>query len=220
MVTWTYVTSSLRSPSGSNYILGNSGLQWFAGTYYFAYNAYPSGSSNFTLVLDTSSDLLTWTNVANPLVVSGADPSLDINPVNGKLELWYMTNTRVVHMQDSPDGTTWTDEGDFLSGTGGEPSVYYTGTTRYLTTDTCTCGYRYTQLAHSINRDTAWVQDGPAIVPQPIYAWQSQMVFDATAIVTDTGDGRGNIPRLIYAGSDNNSSLNSTDSSIGLAYKQ
>src|SRR4051812_34058398 len=38
--TWSYVASSLRTPGGTDYILGNGGLAWFGGKYWFAYNAY------------------------------------------------------------------------------------------------------------------------------------------------------------------------------------
>jgi hypothetical protein len=227
LITWSYVSGSLFAPTGSDYIVGNGGLSWFAGKYYFSFSHYASGAGTVTITLATSSNLTSWTTVADPLVSNGFDSSLSINPQNGRLELWYayiVASVRTIHMIDSPDGTTWTDRGDFLtpiagmSADFGEPSVFYVGTTRYLTVDSSyATGYRNTMLAYSISQDTTWVTTGMAISPDYNNAWEAGEVFDCTVIVTNTGDGNGNCPHAIYAGSDTNSSTDDTDSSLGLA---
>jgi hypothetical protein len=221
--TWTYVSGSLWAPSGGDYIVGNAGLAWFGGKYWFAYGHYPSSAGNIGLAYST--DLISWTVVNSTLLTTGADANLCVNPTTGLLELWYIiTSSRDIHMTSSPDGTTWTDQGDFLSPTSecssnfGEPSVFYLGTTRYLLHDCATnTGFRHIALRHSVNQDTTWVYDGIAFTIQSA-AWEAGQVFDGCVILSDTKDGNGNIPRLLYAGSDTHSSTDNTDSSIGLAY--
>ena len=138
MQTWTYVANSLQAPTGSDYILGNSGLVWWNGKYWWGYSHYPSGGGATTTVIATSTDLLNWTIVSTP--ASGFDPNLCVNPSSGNLELWYMDTSRQVQMSNSPDGVTWTSHGVFLVSNGygsqfGEPSVFYVGGIRYLTVD-------------------------------------------------------------------------------------
>lgn len=227
MKSWSYVTGSLVSPGGSDYIVGNSGLAFFGGKYYWAFNHYPNTAIGIKLALNFSTDLIHWTLVADPLQsLGGADPMLVVNPGNSKLELWYMTTNapRQIHMQDSSDGTTWTDEGNFMPAPifcafdYGEPSVYYIGTTRYLTFDMSPiqAGYRYTGLANSASQNTVWLSTGIVNSPVAANAWEAGEVFDADIIITDLGDGLGSIPRAVYAGSDTHSSTDNTDSSIGL----
>jgi len=223
MKNWTYVNNSLFPPSVSDDILGNAGIAWFQGKYWFAYDY-----GQTALAIATSTDLLHWNTVVAPLVSYGADASLDINPVSGKLEVWYMTknNPRHIHMQDSSNGTAWTDEGNYLSSGSvvypadfGEPSVFYIGNVRYMTFDGgFGAGKRNTILTHSVNQDTNWVSDAMGLSNNPNNEWESQQVFDGSVLVADLGDGRGLVPRLLYAGSDNDSSTDNTDSSIGLAY--
>jgi hypothetical protein len=102
----------------------------------------------------------------------------------------------------------------------GEPSVFYQSTTRYLTFDmsgTATGG-RYTEMVNSPGQNTTW--STPSVVNLGVLSnyWESTQVFDGTALVYDTGDSRGAIPRMWFAGGDNTSSTDNTDSSIGYAY--
>lgn len=222
LTTWTYVNNSLFSPSGSDYILGDSGLEWFGGKYWFVYNRNPkAGPTSFGLA--TSVDLLNWTTVVDPLVTPGFGPALSINPVSGKLEVWYKNGGFL--MQDSPDGITWTDRGVLLPGgplglnnAFNEPSVFYIGNTRYIIFDgSYSGGHRIVVMVHSVNQDTTWVLDGIILDSSPAYSWKSAQVFDASPLVADLGDGYGAIPRMLYAGSDNTSGTDNTNSSIGLA---
>ena len=45
LATWTYVTGSLQTPSGTDYIIGNGGIAWFGGKYYWVYNHYASSAT-------------------------------------------------------------------------------------------------------------------------------------------------------------------------------
>lgn len=222
--TWTYVSGSLLSPGGTDYILGNAGLEYFSGKYWFAYNHYPSAGTP-AIGLQYSTDLLTWNNVNTSLIASAADPDLVYNPISGLLELWYIgTTDRAVYMYDSPDGLTWTSRGKFMDVPAvckfdfGEPSVYYQGNTRYLTHDcsVTSSGDRFSIEQFSVNRDTTWVMSGVAIAPWS-NAFESTQTFDADVVMADLSDGRGKIPRMLYAGSDIVSATNNTDSSIGYA---
>ncbi len=226
MQAWTYVPSSLQTPTGSDYIVGNSGLAWFGGKYWWAYGHYPSAGT--TLIgLAYSTDLVTWTTVNASLISGGFDPSLSINPGTGDLELWYATGTgaRTIYMMSSADGSTWgtatayLTQPTFAATNFGEPSVFYQGSARYLTFDVApeTTGYRYTYMAHSPDQGTDWLLDGIMNGPYPANAWEKGEVFDASVLVADLGDGYGSVPRMLFAGSDTNSSVDNTDSSIGLA---
>ena len=220
LVTWTYVTGSLMQPSGSDYILGNNGLAWFGSKYWYAYNVADGG----TVALSHSTDLINWTTV-NPLLTGAADPGLSVNPDSGKLELWYMGTDRVAYMQDSPDGTTWTARGAFMyrhvlgaTQDFGAINVFYIGSTRYMTFDGSVCnGFRRCFMAHSVGQDTNWVYDDQVLGPQSSNSWESVSVFDASIIVTDTGDGHGSAMRIIYSGSNLHNPTDATSSSIGLA---
>lgn len=229
MTSWSYVANSLWAPGGTDYILGNAGIEWFGGKYWFAYNHYPSGTGSgpdILVGLAHSTDLLTWTVVSSSHLTDAADLEFSINPYNRKLELWYIKATdRSVHMEDSPDGTTWTDQGQFFASPSwanynfGEPSVFYYGGARYMLCDCSTTAnaYRYLAMIKSPNMDTTWEVMGTGL-PISANAWETGQVFDAAAIVANLNDGRGTIPRLLYAGSDTHSSTDNTNSSIGLAY--
>lgn len=229
MATWTYVANSLWVPEGTDYILGNAGLEYFAGKYWFAYNHYPAstGAGPGVIVgLAHSTDLLTWTIVADPHLTDAADLEFSINPYNGRLELWYIkASDRSCWMQDSPDGITWTSQGQMLATPTwanfnfGEPSVFYYRGERYLLVDCSTTAnaYRYLAMLKSPNRDTTWELMGTAL-PVSANTWETGQVFDAAAFMANLNDGRGTIPRLLYAGSDTHSSTDNTNSSIGLAY--
>jgi hypothetical protein len=65
--------------------------------------------------------------------------------------------------------------------------------------------------------DANWQFDGLINSPVTANSWESEEVFDREAIVADTGDGLRLVPRLLYAGSDTHSTVDNTDSSIGLA---
>ena len=196
MKTWTYVNNSLLMPdslpvTSGDYVLGNAGIAWFQGKYWFAYDYGPT-----SLAIANSTDLLHWNIVVATLASYGADAALDINPVSGKLEVWYMTSARHIHMQDSSNGVTWTDKGDYLSGGPpgleadfGEPSVFYLGTIRYMTFDGgSVSGQRNLILAHSVNQDTTWVFDGLALSNKTNNEWESNQVFDGSILVTDLGE--------------------------------
>lgn len=226
--TWSYVTNSLWVPAGSDYILGNAGIAWFGGKYWFAYNHYVSGSpaAERYVGLAHSTDLLTWTVVSSSHLTDAADLDFSINPGSGKLELWYIkTSDRTLHMEDSPDGSTWTDRGQFLATPSwatynfGEPSVFYRAGARYLLVDASVLatGYRFRAMLHSDNQDVTWVLDGTALSPAAANAWESGQVFDDANIFGDIGDGNGNTLHMLYAGSDSHSPGDNTNSSIGLA---
>jgi hypothetical protein len=225
LVTWSYVTGSLKTPSGSN-LHGNAGLEYFDGEYWWA-NC--PNATNIEILHGT--DLVNWTNDGGvtPGGGVGNDASLRVNPHNGKLELWYMEPSvpRDVMMSDTPDGVTWTDRGVFLSGANnfsvdfGEPDVFYpTGSTaRYMLFDGVSVvglsGQRHSWLAVSADRDTTWEILGSVLGPSQVNAWENVNVFDnASAGVFDLGSG----PRLysLYAGGDVASATDGTNSSIGL----
>lgn len=229
LVTWAYVTGSLRSPSGGNVILGNGGIAWFGGKYWFAYNEYGGAAD---VLISHSTDLLTWTDLGAIVPrttgedASQYDPHLVVNPYSGLLECWFVgSNNRKVLMADSPDGSTWTARGVFLDGAlpfdqdFGEPSAFYPGDgSRCLICDGgVDSGHRHTFLFRSAARDTTWVVGGSINGPSTVNAWENVQTFDgACDAVYDLGDG----PRvyMLYAGSDVVSATDNTDSSIGLAY--
>jgi hypothetical protein len=226
LVNWSYVTSSLRSPQGSDYILGNSGLAWFASKYFFAYNHYPSVPNG--IALQTSTDLLTWTTVADFLSFAayGADPSLVVNPINGKLEIWYVNGSRLICMADSPDGTTWTDHGVVYSSAiwnstdFGEPSAFYHSGARRLTFDAATDpGKRMTGMALDASASLSFTSYGTVNGSNLLNSWESVNVFDFSTLgAFDLSDGRGAVWWGLYAGSDIAAATDNTDSSIGLAF--
>jgi hypothetical protein len=127
-------------------------------------------------------------------------------------------------MVDTPDGTTWTGRGTFLAAQGGswgEPYVAYIGSKRYLMADLASPinGNRMVVLFTSANQDTSWVQE-QCVLKQNSIAWESVQVFDSGLIYTNIGDGNGTQLWLLYAGSDNSSTGDATNSSIGLALVQ
>ncbi len=109
LVTWTYVPSSLRSPGGGNYILGNSGLAWFDSKYWLAYNTYASGAGTpGGAVLEWSTDLVNWTQITTTVgsETYGADPSLRVSDDGSKLELWCLNSARQTIMFDTATPAT------------------------------------------------------------------------------------------------------------------
>ncbi len=227
LATWSYVASSIRPPVGGDYILGNGGICWFGGKYYFAYNHYPNPAlAGHPIALEYSTDLLSWTSVADPLY-DGVDPGLNIGPT-GKLELWRTDgNTRHIYFADTPDGTTWTDHGDYLSppawhdtgGAFGEAHAFVENGVRYLVTDITQEAARFRGLFVSAGLNTTWTTRGTCLGASPFNAWEGSQVFDGMIVGSfDTGDGLGTKWRMLYAGGDNLSGTDNTDSSIGLAY--
>lgn len=229
---WTYVTNSLQTPQGSDYIIGNGDVKHWGSQYYWTYDHYPSGSLGSTpLSIATSSNLTSWSVLSGGTTPSGAyvDPALAINP-NGNLELYAMDSSRAgVWLWTTTNGTSWSGPTEIFTFPSycsfcGEPSVFYIGTARYLTFDNSpsplATNARFTQMVVSPAQNTTWYNLGDVNLPQSAYSWQSVEVFDAAEIVADTGDGLGNIPRMLFAGGDNNSTTDNTDSSIGYAIKQ
>jgi hypothetical protein len=231
LATWTYVTSSLQSPAGTDYIKGNGSIAWFGGLYYWAYGHYPSGST-IQSAIATSSDLVTWTTVHDPFLAGGIfDLGLVINPASGKLECWN-TNATDVFMSDSPDGSTWTSRGTMLTHPYwtkdpdfGEAHCTYYNNNRHLTTDInspSSAGASRVRgyfTAPGTSGTPTWTSTGSVLGPAPLNAWESSQVFDGHIVgAFDRGDGRGRKLWMLYAGGDNNSPTDNTNSSIGLAY--
>jgi hypothetical protein len=230
--TWSYIASSLQSPTGSDYIWGNSGLAYYHGTYYIAYTHYPSVATSRGVVVATSSNLTTWTTAYT--VTAGVsevygDPSLNVNPNTGKLELWMSHSPSNQFALRTFDGTTWTDLGDQVAfpsdyAGGGEPSTWYSGTRRYVSYDAQTSGnhfngFRITKVLYSDSPYTTYFAANFILnSPNTGAAWQSAQVFDASVLLADTEDGQGLVPRVLWAGGDVNSSTDNTDSSIGYSY--
>lgn len=216
MKSWTYVPNSLIVPT-TIYIYGNAGFMWWAGKYWFI----GIGASGMM----TSTDLLTWSMVAGTahLVSDGFDHSLSVNPTTNKLEVWFAQAAGSIRMWDTPDGTTYTDQGTVYNNGGikgggnAEPAVFYIGTTRYMALDVFTFGTRATMLSYSTNQDTTWVETTLMLGAVPANSWEKQQNFDCQPIVTDIGDGQGPIAWYVYAGSDGTSGTDNTNSSIGLA---
>jgi hypothetical protein len=229
--TWSYVASSLQSPSGGDYIWGNSGLAYFNGLYYLAYTHYASGATSRGVTVATSSNLTTWTTIYT--VTAGAsevygDPSLNVNQNTGLLELWMAHNPSNQFALRTFTGTTWTDLGDQVAfpsdyAGGGEPSVWYSGTRRYIAYDAQTSGNHFNgfRLTKAIYTDSPYTTYLPASLTLNVptsAAWQSAQVFDASVLMTDSEDGNGMGPHFLYAGADINSSTDNTDSSLGYGY--
>lgn len=175
------------------------------------------------------------------------DPSLVYNPVNQKYECWYTGadstyNTRTnrqICMADTPDLVTWAKEGVqfnayWASYLLGEPNVWYangpdgSANCRWLGFDVGqynNLSQRSTGLAYSLYQGSntwgSWITYGTALQRSvyPYYSWESQQTFDSCGVGPfDLGNGHGKQNYLLYAGSDNNQTTNSTDSSIGLVY--
>ncbi len=222
LATWSYVSGSIRTPA--TYLLGNGGIAWFASKYWFVYE-----NDDTTAHIDTSTDLLSWTNQFNPLGGSMPDPAPVVNPETSKLEVWFRDTGRVVHYWDSPDGTTWTDRGSvftagsWTNGSLGEAHVYYPGDGyRYLLFDVDPDGggrMRGQVRASATGVPASWDhQYGTVLGNDPLNAWEAAQVFDGSAIAADRGDGRGLKAWIVYAGGTNTSGTDATDSGIGIAY--
>lgn len=228
LVTWGYVSGSLKTPTGSNYILGNAGLEYFEGEYWFAYNEYETAPNNRVKV-SHSTDLVSWTDLGAVSVgpTAQADPSLRVNPTSGLLELWLIDQSdRSAWMLDSPDGSAWTSRGQFLDGAlpydtnFGEPDVFYLpgDAGRYMLYDGAVeSGRRHLFLAYSAGQDTSWETLGSVLGPSAVNSWENVNTFDAAcAGVFDVGDG--DRIYLLYAGGDVVAATDDTSSSIGLAW--
>lgn len=213
---WTYVPNSLIVPT-TLYIYGNAGFMWWQSKYWFVGIGAPG--------MMTSTDLLTWTMVTGTehLVSDGFDHSLSINPGTNKLEIWFAQATGSIRMWDTSNGTSYTDQGTVYSNGGingggnAEPAVFYIGSVRYMALDVFTFGTRATMLSYSTNQDTTWVVTPLMLSAVPANSWEKQQNFDCQPFVTDIGDGHGAIAWYIFAGSDNTSGTDATNSSIGLA---
>ncbi len=224
LITWTYVANSLRSPAGSDYILGNGSILWWGSKYYFAYSHYVL-SGSFTVTLDYSTDLLSWTNVADPLYSGVTDPGLNLGPT-GNIELWSGggggTDT---HFADSPDGTNWTDHGIYHSapawstGGYGEAHAFCVTGARWLVSDVAAELGRLRALYKSTGFNTVWTNQGTCLGASSVNAWEGAQVFDGAIVgAFDLGNGLGTKLWLLYAGGDNRSLADNTNSSVGLAY--
>ncbi len=228
LATWTYVSGSIVSPSGGDYIIGNSGLAWFNSKYYWAYNHYPVNSSS-GVTLAYSTNLTSWTIVGDPIISSSAraDPMLSVNPSSGNLELWTMVGStlRSICLDTSSDGSTWTNNiaspvlatPSWVPFNFGEPSAFYTASgTRCLTCDgASTNGTRFIELFSGSSYTPSWIVHQAA----PANSWESVQVFDSCCAGSfDRGDGLGPQFWMLYAGSDVVSATDNTDSSIGLCY--
>lgn len=217
--TWTYINNSLIAPSPVDSILANAGITWFDNKYWFVFQnqGNPCG-------LWTSIDLLNWTVVSSSVVASGYDPSINVNPINGKLEIWYVNPvTRSIYLIDSSDGVTWSspvfhiEKNIPYTFNFGAPTVWYENGVRYMVLDQALSeGYRILGLYHSPNANTEYLYDGVILRPDPDTEWESVAVSDCGVIVADISDGNGAVPRVLYVGSDNNSGIDNTNSSIGL----
>lgn len=229
LANWTYVPGSLVSPTGTDYIVGNSGLAFFNGKYYWAYSHYPSSNSAVGATLAHSTDLLTWTVVGDPIISTAAafDPSLVVNPTTGNLEIWATNASREVVFATSADGSAWSgwsapilSNPSFSSGSFGEPQVWYSNGIQFCTCDTSNEGaggvYRYTSLFCGPSLLCAFPSVFGADASNP---WESVQVFDFCGVgAFDRGDGRGKQLWGLYAGGDNSSATDNTDSSIGLVF--
>jgi len=227
LVTWSYVASSLRVPQGSDYILGNAGLVWWDNKYWFAYNHYQTTPNG--VAIQTSTDLVNWTTVYDPMPGSGgydADPSLSVNPGTGKLELWCLDVSRDTTLFDTSDGVTFTYRGVLHEAPSwnvtnyGEPDVYYRNGARILTFDTAYEGGRRS-IGFSVSpaQNSTWTTKCTVLGPNLLASWESINVFDSANVgVYDRGDGRGAVCWMLYAGGDVVAATDNTSSGIGLAY--
>ncbi len=227
LVTWTYVASSLVQPSGGDYIVGNSGLAWFGGLYYWAYSHYPAVSSAVGVTLKTSSDLVTWSTVGDPIISSAQrnDPSLVVNPGSGNLELWAIDGSKNVVYATSANGSSWSAWSaavltpPFYFGDGanfGEPQAFYSGGVQFCTCDiSAAVGHRFVCMFVGPSLPCQF----PVVLAASANAWENSQVFDSCCVgAVDRADGRGTKLWMLYAGGDNFSSTDDTDSCIGLAY--
>lgn len=228
---WSYVSGSLLVPSGSNYILGNSGLAWFASEYWFAYNQYvPADIASGTGTgLLSSTNLTTWTtehaDIPN-VPAYAADPCLTVNPYSSRMELWYINISREICMADTTDGTTWVDRGQqykksWRTVDHGEPDVFYYGGYRYLSFDNALLsGQRSLAVVRQkrISGDDyhEWEPLGFAAEPSGT-GWDSTNVFDS-ANLGYVSLAPGDPPRfwMYWAGGNAAEPSDNTQSSIGL----
>jgi len=225
LVSWSYVTGSLQAPTGSDYILGNAGLAWWGGKYWFAFNAYattPAGGIDVW----SSDDLVTWDVEATAIGPDyAADPQLSVNPDTGKLECLYIDSARDMGYLDTSNGTSWTDQGIIHEApfwcplNFGEGTIYYdtAGTIWMLHDGAYTAGERYLALAWSVDDKATWLTNSTAMMPSPVNSWEGVNVFDA-AFVGKVNVGDGAKVYVLYAGSAIAAATDNTESSIGLAW--
>jgi hypothetical protein len=231
LVTWTYVTGSLRAPQGSDYILGNAGLAWWNGKYWFAYNHYPGGANG--VAIQTSTDLINWTTVYDFLPSPAgneynADPSLSVNAPSGALELWSLDGSRntCLTTTSDPTGVTWSSSAVMHTKPAwaptdyGEPDAFYGADgTRYLTFDFASeSGRRGIGQAASAGQDTSWTTYGSVLGMAALNAWEAVNIFDSSNVGVFSLNGRGAVRWMVYAGSDTVAATDNTNSSIGLAW--
>lgn len=222
---WTYVSGSLKTPGGSDYIYGNGGIEWWNGKYWRANNHYGFALEPSGITIEWSTDLISWTQTVDlGIDAYGGDPDLVANPITENLECWYLNSSRQVCMSDSADGTTWTPHGvqyvaTFNATNFGEPSVFYDNGFQYLTFDGGTVsGHRSVQLVRRPIGDTIWSVIGE-VLTHSSDAWENVQVFDDSCKGRfDTGDGNGAMCRFLYAGGDIAGATDNTNSSIGAAF--
>jgi hypothetical protein len=231
LVAWTYVTGSLRAPSGDDYIVGNGGIAWWGGKYWVVDNHYPAGNPAHTTVR-WSTDLIAWTSTVEGTHIDGVacvDPSLAVNPLTDDLELWVIEeSSRDTVLLTSGDGTTFVSQGVLHEAPAvwgtlnyGEPDVFYRGGVRYITFDVAVeSGRRAIGQAASATLDATWATRGTVLGASGVNAWEAVNIFDSANVGDFNLNGRGLVRWLMYAGSDQVAATDNTNSSIGLAWME
>lgn len=215
---------------------------------YLHYPNPPVGGA-LNLAIQHSTDLLNWTTDVDPLTtdslgntVKQGDPGLNIGP-NGELELWtVINNTNDAFSYSSTDGVTWTltsgvngynigglnysGGGSAATGFGEAHCLVYSGK-RYLTADQSNRSDshdgRVRVMFQSAASPVAWDTPlGSCLGPSSVnsMAWQVVQVFDGMMFGPFNAGGLTNVFWKVFAGGDNNSGTDNTDSSIGLAWMQ
>jgi hypothetical protein len=220
---WTYINNSLIRPpeSEARTILGNGGLAWFDNKYWFNYQ-----NNGDQVGLSWSTDLLTWNLVSGSIVAAGYDPAINVNMAGNGLEMWYVHPvSRAIYLMTSSNGLAWSSatlylaKNSYYSADFGAPSVFYMNGIRYMVVDSSVIsGNRNIHLYHSVGSNTTWVYDGFFITTNFAKAWENKQSSDCAVIVADLNDGWGNVPRVLYVGSDNLSAIDDTHSSIALTH--
>jgi hypothetical protein len=241
--TWTYIANSLQSPSGSDYIIGNSGIAYFNGKYFWCYQHYPNGTSLTLTALAYSTDLTsggtpTWTIVGDPIInntVSANDPTLMINPSTGNLELWSVTpaslSGRTLQMAVSSDGltwpSTWTTVSDFFTEVSSPPyglgasAPWYSNSVGFVSHDQILGGIGTPRsIGMLAGTGLLTYSSTPILQSDASLAWQDVQVFDSFQLgpVDPSSGPGGSTLWMLYAGGTNDSAADDTDSCIGLAW--
>lgn len=234
MTVWNYVSGSLLAPTGSDYIFANAGIAWFGGQYVIAVGHYPNSDPNTKVGIYTSPNLTSWTTVDAALLNGYFDPTLTVNPNNGKLELLAATGgvSRTVLMKDSSDSITWSagstvfaSQG-WMSDTGsfGAPTIFWTTGTniaipagsRVMMFDCGGISGRSLGCVYDPAAGFNFTLYGLISSAVPGVPWESVQTADCCGIEADFGDGAGLLPRILYFGGDNASGIDDTNSSIGM----